>query len=164
MLPRAPQPSHTPLRDPFCSQASHVRGGEGQKAATGFGTKSCCQAPNQDQSPNARPTGDPACLMHRVGTSGEAERGEAVRAGRQAGRQQREQARPHCSGAAQRARGLPWEENPAARQGLSLETARCMRAAAFGGGVSLSCRALLQLRKNSELLSCNLLQQSDTNQ
>lgn len=25
MLPRAPQPSHTPLRDPFCSQASHER-------------------------------------------------------------------------------------------------------------------------------------------
>ena len=51
--PQGPSPSsHTPLRDPFCSQAGHAKRGEGQKAAAGFGTTSCCRAPREDPRPN----------------------------------------------------------------------------------------------------------------
>jgi len=59
----------------------------------------------KDPVPSARPTGDPAHLRHVAGTWGAAEQGEALRA---AGRKQREQARSHHAGAAQRARCLPW--------------------------------------------------------
>jgi len=66
----------------------------------------------KDPVPSAWPTGDPAHLRQVAGTCGEAEQGVTLRA---AGRKQWEQARSHHAGAAQRARCLPWEENPPAR-------------------------------------------------
>lgn len=140
-----------------CSREQGTAPVKRQKMAAGFGTKSCCQAPNQDLGPNARPTGDPACLRHASGTWGEAEWDEVQWAGRQ--KALRAGQTPPLWGCGQQS--VLGRELICKTQALSGD--HTMHECSHLQGVSWGLSTLVRLREKSYLLSCNLLQQSETN-